>query len=119
MLFCFPASVLKQRRTRKAKAGDEINGLAKERGSFIQGLERMNPGHEDGGVKHGVHFKRGNDTILFSFYPHRLLAPTAASILQRGNPCWLCLESPRARLTWIRGEEGDDGEKGIKRCGGW
>lgn len=59
------------------------------------------------------------DVILFSFYPHRHLAPTVTNILQRGNPCCMRLKSPRARLTWIRGEKGEgDDETGDKELWG-
>lgn len=50
-------NVLKQRLTDEER--QEINGLARIRLSYIQGLGRINPEHADGGVKCGVHFKRG------------------------------------------------------------
>lgn len=90
----------------------EING---RNGEVIEGLEWINPKHADWGVNYDI-----CDLVLFSLYPHRYFAPTATNILQRGNPCCVCLESPRAQLTWIREEkrgEGDDG-KGDKEMWG-
>lgn len=45
-------------------------------------------------------WKKGDDTRLFSLYLHRHLSSTANSNPLRDNPCWLCLECPRAPPTW-------------------
>lgn len=109
-LSAFISAFLKQRgRMGKGKAGEEINGLAKERVSYM-GIRMDKSRTCRWGSEVRRSLQKRDDMILFSLYPHRHLAPTATNILQRGNPRWLCLESPGARLTWIkRGGEGRGG----------
>ena len=73
-------------------------------------------------MQEGVELRRCT-VILFGLYPKRYFASIATNILQRGDPCCECLESPGAPLTWIteeKGGEGDDGrgDKEMWRRGG-
>jgi len=114
-------SIWKQRgRIEEAKAGGEINGLATERVSY-RGIRRDEfKTYWWGGSSAAFTSKEGWHDIVWPLSPTDTLLPPPPSSFRGGNPCFLCPESLRAWLTWIR-EEGEAGswwKEGIKGCGG-
>lgn len=95
------------------KAGEEINGLAKEWVSYT-GIRWDKPRtcRLGGGGEVRRSLQKRDDTILFfSLYPRRHFAPTATNILQRVTPARCAWRAPGLWLTWI-GERGGWWERG-------